>query len=49
MLLRVDTQTKIAYRQRGVRLKEFALDERELQDILFRSLKNRDSDHLKEL
>jgi hypothetical protein len=38
MLLRVDTETKIASRQRGVRLKEFALDERGLQDILFRSL-----------
>jgi hypothetical protein len=38
MLLRIDIQTKIAYRQRGVRLKEFALDERALQDILFRSL-----------
>jgi hypothetical protein len=38
MLLRVDTQTKIATRQRGIRLTEFGLDERGLQDILFRSL-----------
>ena len=38
MLLRVDTQTKLASRQRGVRLAEFGLDERGLQDILFRSL-----------
>jgi hypothetical protein len=38
MLLRIDTQTKIASRERGVRLKDFDLDERGLQDILFRSL-----------
>ena len=38
MLLRVDTQTKLASRQRGVRLAEFGLDERGLQNILFRSL-----------
>ena len=38
MLLRVDTQTKLASRQRGARLADFGLDERGLQDILFRSL-----------
>jgi hypothetical protein len=38
MLLRVDSKTKLATRVPGKRLKEFGLDERGLQDILFHSL-----------
>jgi len=38
MLLRVDVQARLASRSRGARLKDFGLDERGLQEILFRSL-----------
>lgn len=38
MLLRVDTESKIAERVRGDRLKTFGLDERTFQDILYGSL-----------
>lgn len=38
MLLKVNTQKLYAEKQRGARLKDFGLDERRLQDILFRSL-----------
>jgi hypothetical protein len=38
MLLRVDRETRAAKRVTGVPLKKFGLDERGLQDILFRSL-----------
>lgn len=38
MLLRVDTKSRLATRVTGERLKVFALDERGLQDVLFRSL-----------
>ena len=38
MLLKVDLKTKHATRVRGSKLKDFGLDERSFQDILFRSL-----------
>src|SRR4051812_13781315 len=38
MLLRVDPSTRAAERVAGSPLKQFGLDERRLQDILFRSL-----------
>lgn len=38
MLLRVNTNTRIAERTRTQRLNQFGLDERALQDILFRAL-----------
>ena len=38
MLLRIDRHTRSATRVRGERLGSFELDERDLQDILFRSL-----------
>lgn len=38
MLLKVDTKTFEAEKVRGVRLKQFGLDERKLQGVLFRSL-----------
>lgn len=38
MLLKIDPQTKLAIRVTGKRLRDFSLNERELQDILFRSL-----------
>src|SRR5258708_5262338 len=38
MLLTVDTATRFADRKRTVRLQSFSLDERALQDILFKSL-----------
>jgi hypothetical protein len=38
VLLSVNTKTFYAEKKRGARLQEFGLDERKLQDILFRSL-----------
>jgi hypothetical protein len=38
MLLRIDTKSRMATRVKGEQLKTFNLDERGLQDILFRSL-----------
>src|SRR5437899_9393850 len=38
MLLRVETASRLATRVTGERLRTFTLDERGLQDILFRSL-----------
>ena len=38
MLLRIETKSRLAIRVNGERLKTFGLDERGLQDILFRSL-----------
>lgn len=38
MLLNVDTDARLASKARSVRLSDFALDERGLQDILFRTL-----------
>jgi hypothetical protein len=38
MLLRVDTKTRSAERKRTVRLQSFGLNERHLQEILFKSL-----------
>ncbi|MFZ1084223.1 MAG: hypothetical protein WAN35_04585 [Terracidiphilus sp.] len=38
MLLRIDMKSRVATRSRGEQLKTFGLDERGLQDILFRSL-----------
>lgn len=38
MLLKVDIKSKLAERVRGVRLKDFGLDERKFQEILFNSL-----------
>ena len=38
MLLQVDCESRVAERVRGVSLKDCGLDERALQDILYRSL-----------
>lgn len=38
MLLQVDTNTLYAEKLRGAHLREFGIDERKLQDVLFRSL-----------
>lgn len=38
MLLKINPQTKLVTRVRGKRLRDFGLNERELQDILFNSL-----------
>jgi hypothetical protein len=38
MLLQIDTDKRLAIKARSVRLAEFGLDERGLQDILFRAL-----------
>ena len=38
MLLKINLQSKTAYRVRGLTLKSFGLDERNFQDILYRSL-----------
>ena len=38
MLLKVDPKSRIATRVTGQRLRDFGLDERDLQDILFHSL-----------
>lgn len=38
MLLNVNTKTRFADRRRTMRLQSFGLDERALQDILFKSL-----------
>lgn len=38
MLLKVDTERRLATRARSVRLKVFRLEERDLQNVLFRSL-----------
>ena len=38
MLLRIDSQSRLVTRVSGRRLKDYGFDERDLQDILFRSL-----------